>query len=61
MKALISKETIPAYPDLFQKTTIHTDTSEVQLGAVIMQEDKPLAFYSWKRPKAKLNYKSTEK
>ena len=45
MKALITKETILTYPD-FLKNTIHTDASDVKMCAVIMQEGKPLAFYS---------------
>ena len=43
-KALIIRETILAYPDLSKQFTIHTDTSDVQLGSVIMQEGRPLAF-----------------
>jgi hypothetical protein len=46
MKALIAKETILAYPDFTKKFTIHADASDLQLGSVIMQEGKPLAFYS---------------
>ena len=60
MKALIAKETILAYPDLSERFTIHTDVLDVQLGAVIMQEGKPLAFYSLKLLKAELNYTMTE-
>ena len=45
MKALVIKETILNYPDL-QIFTIHTDASDVQMGALITQEGKPLAFYS---------------
>ena len=48
MKRLIAKENLLAYPDFNKKFTIHTDASDFQLGAVIMQEDKPLAFYSLK-------------
>ena len=61
MKALISKETILTYPDFSKKFTIHTDASDVQMGAVIMQEGKPLAFYSQKLSKAQLDYTMTEK
>ena len=46
MKSLTTKETILAYPDFSKKFTIHTDASDLRLGAVIMQEDKPLDFYS---------------
>ena len=60
MKALIVKETIFAYPDLSKKFTIHTDALDVQLGAVIMKEGKPFAFYCQKLSKAQLNYTITE-
>ena len=46
MKALIAKETILAYPDFSEKFTIQIDALDVQLSAVIMQEGKPLDFYS---------------
>ena len=48
MKLLIAKDTILAYPYFSKKFTIHTEASDVQLGAVIMEEGKPLDFYSRK-------------
>ena len=59
IKALIAKETILSYPYFSMKFTIHTDASDVQLGAGIMQEDKPLAFYYQKLSKAQINYTIT--
>ena len=44
MKALIAKETILIFPGLSKQITIHTDASDVQLGAVIMQEGEPIDF-----------------
>ena len=61
MKSLISKETILAYQYFSKKITIHTDALDVQLVKVIMQEGKPLAFYSRKLSKAEINYTITEK
>ena len=52
MKALIAKDTILAYPNLSKKFTIHTDASDVLLGAVIIQEGKPLDCCSLKLSKA---------
>ena len=41
---------------------IHTDTSDFQLGAVIiLQEGKPLTFYSRKLAAAQRNYTTSEK
>ena len=48
MKALIANDTILNYPDFSKKFTFHTDASDVQLGALIMQEGKTFAFYSKK-------------
>lgn len=61
MKRIIAKDTLLAYPDFNKKFTIHTDASDFQLGAVITQEGKPLAFYSRKLTKSQRNYTTTEK
>ena len=59
MKTLPAKDTILAYPDFSKRLTIHTDASDVQLGAVTMQEVKPLDFYSRKLSKGEINYTIT--
>jgi RNase H-like domain found in reverse transcriptase len=52
MKAMITKEALLAYPDFAEEFVIHTDASHTQLGAVISQRGKPIAFYSRKlKPK----------
>ena len=48
MKCIISRETLLAYPDFNKPFIIHTDASHTQLGAVISQDNKPIAFYSRK-------------
>jgi hypothetical protein len=46
-KAIICRETLLAYPDFLKDFHIYTDSSNYQLGEeVIMQDDRPLAFYS---------------
>jgi hypothetical protein len=61
IKRLIARDTLLAYPDFNKKFTIHTDASDFQLGAVISQEGKPLAFYSRKLTSAQRNYTTSEK
>ena len=61
MKRSIAQKTLLAYPNFNKKFTIHTDASDFQLGAVISQEGKPLAFYSHKLTSAQRNYTTTEK
>ncbi len=61
MKRLFARDTLLAYPDFNKKFTIYTDASDFQLGAVIMQEGKPLAFYSRKLTAAQKNYSTSEK
>ena len=60
-KRIISKETILAYPDFSKKFTIHTDASHYQLGGVISQDGKPIAFYSRKLNPAQTRYTTTER
>ena len=52
MKQIIAQETILALPDYNKPFQIYTDASDYQLGGVIQQEGKPLAFYSRKLNKA---------
>ncbi len=48
VKAAIAKETVLAYPDLSKPFEIYTDASSTQLGAVITQDNRPIAFFSRK-------------
>jgi RNase H-like domain found in reverse transcriptase len=43
---IIAKEVPLAYPDFNDEFVIHMDASHTQLGAVISQKGKPIAFYS---------------
>ena len=61
MKRVIAKETILAYPDFNLPFDVHTDASDRQLGAVISQNGKALAFYSRKLNSAQRNYTTTER
>jgi hypothetical protein len=61
MKRIIARETLLAYPDFNQPFNIHTDASHTQLGAVISQNIKPIAFYSRKLNPAQTRYTTTER
>ena len=48
IKQVLSRETLLAFPNFDLPFTIHTDASKTQLGAVISQNNIPIAFYSRK-------------
>ena len=48
IKRVIGREVLLGYPDFNAPFEIHTDASKLQLGAVITQKGKPIAFYSRK-------------
>jgi hypothetical protein len=60
IKRVMAKETILSFPDFNKPFHIHTDASNTALGAVIMQDGKPLAFYSRKMNAAQRNYTTGE-
>ena len=45
IKRVIGHEVLLAYPELNAPFEIHTDASKLQIGAVIYQKGKPIAFY----------------
>jgi hypothetical protein len=51
VKAAIAKETVLAYLDISKPFEIYTDTSLRQLGALITQDNRPIAFFSRKLSK----------
>ena len=57
----MARETILAYPDYTKPFEIHTDASMSQLGSVISQDGKPIAFYSRKLNNAQRRYTTTER
>jgi hypothetical protein len=60
VKAAIAKETVLAYPDFSKPFEIYTDASSMQLGAVITQDNRPIAFFSRKLSEMQQKYSVTE-
>ncbi len=60
VKAAIAKETVLAYLDFSKPFEIYTDVSSTQLGAVITQDNRPIAFFSRKLSKKQQKYSVTE-
>jgi hypothetical protein len=48
VKQIFSKHALFAFPVFDKPFIIHTDASHPQLGAVISQDNRPIAFYSRK-------------
>jgi hypothetical protein len=61
IKKVIIKEILLCYHGFNDPFHLYTDTSDHQLGTVIMQDKKPIAFYSQKLNTAQNWYISTEK
>jgi RNase H-like domain found in reverse transcriptase len=61
IKKVIGTEVLLSYPDFSKPFYIYTDASDHQLGAVIMQDKKPIAFYSRKLNTAQQRYTITER
>jgi len=59
-KRVISQETILAFPNFEVPFHIYTDSSNFQLGSTIIQNDKPIAFYSRKMNSAQRRYPTGE-
>jgi hypothetical protein len=61
IKSVVCREVLLSYPDFNKPFHIHTDASHYQLGAVISQDNRPIAFYSRKLQPAQVRYTTTER
>jgi hypothetical protein len=61
MNKIMARETILAYPNFEIPFEVHIDASAYQLGAVISQNGKPIAFYSRKLTPTQTWHTTTER
>ena len=60
VKDTTARDVVLAYPDYLQEFEIYTDSLSKQLGAVITQGDKTIAFFSRKLTETHQHYSVTE-
>jgi hypothetical protein len=61
MRLLMAADAIAAYQDHNKRFDVCTDASDFQLGACIIQEGMPVAYFSRKLTKSQQNYTTMEK
>ena len=59
LKRMVSAETLLSYPYWKLQFTVHTDAYDRQLGDVIIQNNKPIDFFSVILNKPQRNYTTT--
>ncbi len=61
MRLLMAADALAAYPDQNKRFDVYTDASDFQLGACIIQEGRPVAYFLQKLMKSQQNYTTMEK
>jgi hypothetical protein len=59
IKTTIAKEMVLAYQNYSKVFEIYSNALSKQLGAVITQDNRPIAFFSWKLSVAQCKYSVT--
>jgi hypothetical protein len=58
---VMAADALAAYPGNNKRFDVYTDASDFQLGACIIQEGKPVAYFLQKLTKSQQNYTTMEK
>ncbi len=61
MRLLMAANALAAYPDHNKRFNVYTDASDFQLGACIIQEGRPVAYFLKMLMKSQQNYTTMEK
>ena len=61
MKAIVTQDVLLAYPDHNQLFKVYTDAPNYLLGACLIQNGRPVTYYSCKLNPAQRNYTIMEK
>ena len=61
MRLLMAADALATYPDHNKRFNIYTDAFDFQLGVCIVQEGRPVAYFSRKLAKSQQNYITMEK
>jgi hypothetical protein len=61
MRLLMAANALTAYPDHNKRFDIYTNTSDFQLGTCIIQEGRPVAYFSRNLKKSQQNHTTMEK
>jgi hypothetical protein len=56
LKQGLQSDIVLHYPDYSQPFVVQTDASDVGIGAVLLQHNQPILFYSRKLSDAEVNY-----
>ena len=60
IKIIVAEDAMLHYPDFNQPFELHTDSSDYQMGAIISQNGRPVAYWSKKLSSTQKKYPSNK-